>query len=91
VGLLFAVLVSLVQLIQLIQQDRGVELAVVASAQSLHPLMDGVLVLVSEQVRDFSSPVHGHDRDFDRFGFVGRDDMVNGSNVASGLDLDGVT
>jgi len=75
----------------LIQQDRGIELAVVASAQSLHRLIDGVLVLVSEQVRDFSSPVHGLDRDFDRFGFVGRDDMVNGSNVASGLDLDGVT
>ncbi len=50
-GLLFTVLVSLVQLIQLIQQDRGIELAVVAGAQSLHGLMDGVLVLVSEQVR----------------------------------------
>ena len=60
--LLSAVLVSLVQLIQ---QDGGVELAVVAGAQSLHGLMDGVLVLVSEQVHDFSSPVHGLDRDFD--------------------------
>ncbi len=88
-GLLFAVLVSLVQLIQLIQQDCGVELAIVAGSQSLHGLMDGVLVLVLEQVRDFSSPVHGLDRDFDRLGFVGRDDMVHGSHVASGLDLDG--
>ncbi len=89
-GLLFAVLVSLVQLIQLIQQDLGVELAVVTGAQSLHSLMDCFLVLVSEQVRDFSSPVHGLDRDFDRLGFVGQDDMVHCSHVASGLDLDGV-
>ena len=43
-GFLFAVLVSLVQLIQLIQQDRGVELAIVAGAQSLHGLMDGISV-----------------------------------------------
>ncbi len=89
-GLLFAVLVSLVQLVQLIQQDCGVELAVVAGAQSLHGLMDGVLVFVSEQVSDFSSPVHGFDHDFDCLRFVGRDDMVHGSHVASGLDLDGV-
>ncbi len=89
-GLLFAVVNSLVQLIQLIQQDRGIELAVVACAQSLHGLMDGVLVFVSEQVRDFSSPIHGFDRDFDGLGLVGRDDMVHGLHVASGLDLDGV-
>ncbi len=73
-----------------IQQDCGVELAVVAGAQSLHGLMDCVLVFISEQVRDFSSPVHGLDRDFDRFGFVSRDDVVHGSHVASWLDLDGV-
>ena len=90
-GLLFAVLAPLVQLVQLVQQDRGVELAVVARAQPLHGLLDGVLVLVFEQVRDFPSPVHGFDRDFDRLRFIGRDNMVHGPYVASGLDLDGVT
>ncbi len=64
-GLLFAVPASLVQLIQLIQQNGGFELAVVAIAQSLHGLVHGVFVLVLEQVRDFSSPVHGLDRDLD--------------------------
>ncbi len=53
--------------------------------------MDGVLVLLFEQVRDFPSPIHGLDRDFDLLGFVGRDNVVHGSHVASGLDLDGVT
>ncbi len=90
-GLLFAVLVSLVQLIQLIQQNGGIELAVVASAQSLHGLVDGVFVFVFEQVRDFSSPIHGLDRDLDRLGFVGQDNVVHRPNVTSGLDPDGVT
>ncbi len=90
-GLLFSVLVSLVQLIQLIQQNGGIELAIVVSAQSLHCLVDGILVFVFEQVRDFSSPIHGLDRDLDRLGFVGRDNVVHRPNVTSGLDPDGVT
>ncbi len=43
-GLLFAVLASLVQLIQLIQQNGGVELTVVVIAESLHGLVYGILV-----------------------------------------------
>ncbi len=57
VGLLFGVLVALIQLIQLVEQNGGIEFTVVAGAQSLHCLVDGVFVLVVEQVRDFSGPV----------------------------------
>ncbi len=90
-GFLFTVPASLVQLVQLIHQNGGVEITVVAVAESLHGLVYGVLVLVLEQVGDFSSPVHGLDCDLDRLRFVGRYDMVHRSHVTSGLDPDGVT
>ena len=56
-GILCSALASLIQLVQLIQQNGGVKLTVVAVAESLHCLVDGVFVLVVEQVRDFSGPV----------------------------------
>ncbi len=87
---LFSALASLIQLVQLFQQNCGVELVVVTVAESLHCLVYGILVLIVEQVGDFSGPIHGLDGNLDHFQFVGQYDMVHGPHVASGFDLDGV-
>jgi hypothetical protein len=44
----------LIELIQLLQKDRGIEFAIVAVAETLYSLVNGVLILVVEQVRDFA-------------------------------------
>jgi hypothetical protein len=67
VGFLFTVQASLIQLVQLIQENGGVKFTIVAIAESLHGLVDGILVLVPEQVGDLSGPVHGLDHDLDHF------------------------
>ncbi len=66
-GILFSALASLIQLVQLVQQNRGIELTVVAVVESLHCLMYGIFVLVVVQVGDFSGPVHGLDCNLDSF------------------------
>ncbi len=38
----------LVELIQLLQEDRGVDFAIVAVAETLYSLVNGVLVLIVE-------------------------------------------
>ncbi len=62
--------------------------AVVPVVESLHCLVYGILVLIVEQVCDFSGPIHGLDGNLDRFWFVGWYDMIHGPHVASGFDLD---
>ncbi len=63
---LFTVQASLIQLVQLIQQNGGIEFTVVAVAESLHGMMYGIFVLVLEQVDDLPGPVHGLDCDLNR-------------------------
>ncbi len=64
------VLSPLIELIQLLQKDHGVEFTIVAIAETLYSLVNGILVLVVEQVRDFACPVHSLDGDLDCLGFV---------------------
>ncbi len=52
--------------------------------------MNCVLVFVVEQVRDFACPVHSLDGDLDHFRFIGSDDVIHGSYVATWFDLDHV-
>ncbi len=66
---MFPVLALLGELIQLFQQDGGIEFAVVSVAMSLYCLVYGVLVLVVEQVGDLSSLVHGLDGNLDHSWF----------------------
>ncbi len=75
-------------MVQLIQEYSGIKFSIVSSHDSLHGLVDRVLVTIMEGVRDFSGPVHGLDLDLDGFGFVGRDDVVHGVNIAFWFDLD---
>ncbi len=65
------VLASLVELLQLLQKDRHIKFAIVAIAESLYSLVNCILVIVVEKVRDFACPVHSLEGDFDRFRFVG--------------------
>ncbi len=65
------VLASLVKLVQLIQEDRGVEFAVVPIAESLYALVNCVLAPVVKEVSNFACLVHGLDDDFDCFRFFG--------------------
>jgi hypothetical protein len=41
-------LISLIQLIQLIQEDRSIKLSIVSVAEALYGLVDSILVLVVE-------------------------------------------
>jgi len=83
-------LVSLIQLIQLVQEDRSVKFPVVSVAEALHGLVDRVLVLVVKKICDFTCPVHGLDGNLNSLGLISGDNVVHGSHVASRFDLDGV-
>jgi hypothetical protein len=67
VGVLVSVLASSIKLVQLVQQNSGVKLAIVEVAESLHCLVYGVLVFIMKQVGNFSGPVHSLDGNLDRF------------------------
>ena len=75
---------------QFVQEDGGIKLAVVPGPDSLYRLVDGFLVPVVKQVCDLSGPVHGLDFDLNGFRFIGRDYVIHGAHLTSGLDLDGV-
>ena len=68
-------MVALIQLIQLIQEDRSIKLSIVSVAEAVYGLVDSILVLVLEQIHDFACPIHGFDGDFNSFGLI-RGSMV---------------
>ena len=70
------------QVIQLVPKNGGIKLGIVPCTQSLHWLVDCLIVTTVEEVGDFHGPVHGLDPDFDCFGFI--------SNVTFRLDSDRV-
>ncbi len=76
------------ELVQLIQEYSDIKFSIVSSPDPLYGLVDQVLVTIMEEVRDFSGPVHGLDLDLDGFGFVGRNDVVHGANIAPRFDPD---
>jgi hypothetical protein len=49
------------KVIQLVQEDGGIKLTIVPVPESLHHLMNSLLVRVVEQVCDFSGQVHSFD------------------------------
>jgi len=59
------VLDSLVKLVQLIQEDCGIEFTVVLVVESFYSLVNCVLALVVKEVSNFACPVNGLDGDFD--------------------------
>jgi len=64
-------IIQSLQVVQLIQQDSGIEFAIVPGLQSLHCMVDGFFVPLMEQVSDFFGPIHGFDLDLECFGFIG--------------------
>ncbi len=83
-------LTSLIKLIQLVQKDRSVEFSVASVVEALHGLVDSVLVLVVEWICDLACPIHGLDGDLNSLRLISGDNMVHGSNIASGSDPDSV-
>jgi hypothetical protein len=83
-------LVSLIQLIQLVQEDHSVKFPVVSIAEALHGLVDSVLVLVVKKICDFACPVHGLDGNLNSLGLISGDNVVHGLDIASGFDPDSV-
>jgi hypothetical protein len=78
-------------MIQFVQENGGVKLAVVLDPQSLHCLMDRLLVSMAEEVSDLSGPIHGLDPDLDCFGFICQDHVIHGLDVTSRLDFDSIS
>ncbi len=58
------------ELVELIQKNGSIKLAVVPGPESLHSLVDCLLVPVVEQIRDLAGPVHGLDFELNHFRFV---------------------
>jgi hypothetical protein len=79
------------ELVQLIQENVGIEFTVASGPESLDSLMDCLFVPIVEKICDLAGPVHSLDFDLNGFGFVGRDDVVHGAHIVSGFDVYGVS
>ncbi len=75
-------------MVQLVQEDGCVELAIVPGPQALYSFVDCLLVPVMKQIGDFSGPVHSFDSDLDRLRFVFRDHVIHSLHTTARLDLD---
>ncbi len=62
--------VQRLEVIQLVQEDGGVELAIVPGPKTLYRLVYSLPVLMVKQVCDFPGPIHGLELDFDGFRFI---------------------
>jgi hypothetical protein len=75
-------------MVQLVQEDGCVKLAIVPGPRVLYCLVDCLLVPVMKQIGDLSGPVHSFDSDLDRLRFVCRDHVIHSPHITAGLDLD---
>jgi hypothetical protein len=62
--------VQRLEVIQLVQEDGGVELAIVPGPKTLYRLVYSLPVLMVKQVCDFPRPIHGLELDLDCFRFI---------------------
>ncbi len=83
--------IQALELVQLVQENGGIEFAVVPGPELLDGLVDCLFVPVMEQICDFSGPVHGLNFYLDGFRFVSGDNMIHGAHLAFGLDFYGVS
>jgi len=77
------VCLSQLDLIEFLEQLAGVKFSVVFCPQALNGCVDALGVGSAEEFNQFSGPVHGFLLDLDHFGFICRDHMIHGPDVAT--------
>jgi len=73
------------------KQFTFVKLSVVLCPEALNGSVDALSVGPAKEFCQFSIPVHGLHLDFDRFGFIRRDHVINCPDVASWFHCDCVS